>query len=52
MVSLRLLGTVDMRLSQAKNKTNNDSIVLGGLTLIIIMGDFYQFSFVNLRSLF
>ena len=52
MVFLRLLGTVDMCLSQAKSKTNNDSTVLVGLALIIIMEDFYQFSLVNTRSLF
>ena len=40
-----------MRLSQAKDKTNNDTVVLGGLTLVIVMGDFYQFSPVVERFL-
>ncbi len=40
-----------MRLSQAKGKTNNDIVVLGSLTLVIVMRDFYQFSLVVGRSL-
>ncbi len=51
MVSLRLLEMIDMRLSQAKSKTNNDTAVLGGLALVIVMGDFYQFLPVTGRSL-
>ena len=43
MVFLRLLGMIDIRFSQAKDKTNNNITVLGSLALIIIMGDFYQF---------
>ncbi len=43
MVSLKLLSTVDMRLSQAKGKINNDIAVFGGLALVIVIGDFYQF---------
>ena len=34
---------VDIRLNQAKGKTNNDTAILGGLALVIVMGDFYQF---------
>lgn len=51
MVSLKLLSTVDMRLSQAKGKTHNDTAVLGGFALIIVMGDFYQFLPLVGRSL-
>ncbi len=51
MVSLKLLSTIDRRLSQVKGKTNNDTVVLGGLTLVIVMGDFYQFPLVVGRSL-
>ncbi len=51
MVSLKLLLTVDMHLSQAKGKTNNDTTVLGGLALVIVMEDFYQFPPVVRRSL-
>ncbi len=51
MVSLRLLSIVDMRLSQAKGKTNNDITVLSALALVIVMGDFYQFPLVVGRSL-
>ncbi len=51
MVSLKLLSTVNMHLNQVKGKTNNDTTVLGGLALIIVMGDFYQFPLVVGRSL-
>ncbi len=51
MVFLKLLLTFDMHLSQAKGKTNHDIIVLAGLALVIVMGDFYQFLLVVGRSL-
>ncbi len=51
MVFLKLLLTVDMHLSQAKGKTNNNIAVLSGLALVIVMGDFYQFPLVVGRSL-
>ncbi len=51
MISLKLLSTVDIRLSQVKGKTNNNTAVLGGLALVIVMGDFYQFPVVVRRSL-
>ena len=51
MVSLKLLSTVDMHLNLAKGKTNNGIAVLGGLAMIIVMGDFYQFFPVIGRSL-
>ena len=41
MVSLKLLATVDTQLSQAKGKPDNDTSVLGGLAIVILMGDFY-----------
>ena len=50
MVFLKLLSTVNIRLSQAKGKTNNNIAILGGLALVIIMGDFYQFPPVVGRS--
>lgn len=43
MVSLKLLLTVNIQLIQAKNKTNNNIRVLGGLAFIIMIEDFYQF---------
>ncbi len=51
MVSLRLLGMIYIRLSQAKGKTNNNTAVLDGLALIIVMGDFYQFLLITEQSL-
>ncbi len=50
-VSLKLLSIVDIRLSQAKDKTNNETTVLDSLALVIVMGDFYQFAPVVGRSL-
>ena len=50
-VSLKLLLTINICLSQEKGKTNNDTTVLSGLALIIVMGDFYQFSPVVRKSL-
>ncbi len=43
MVSLKLLLTCDMCLNKVKDKTNNDTIVLSDLALVILMGVFYQF---------
>ncbi len=51
MVSLKLLSTVEMRLSQAKSKTNNDTAVLDGLALMIVIRNIYQFLLVIGRSL-
>lgn len=50
MVSLKLLGMIDICLSQAKSKTNNNIAVLDGLALVIIIEDFYQFFFITKRS--
>ena len=41
MVSLKLLSTVDIQLSQAKDKIDNNIAVLGSLAFIIMMGVFY-----------
>ena len=51
MIFLRLLGIIDIYFSQAKGKTNNDTTVLGNWILLIIIGDFYQFSLVIGRFL-
>lgn len=51
MISLKLLSIVYIRLSQAKDKTNIDIIVLGSLALVIIIGNFHQFPPVVRRSL-
>lgn len=42
MVFLELLLIVDMCLSQVKDKTNNTTIILSGLALVIVMEDFYH----------
>lgn len=51
MVSLKLLSIVDICLNQAKSETNNDTLILGSLVLIIIIRDFYQFLLVIRRYL-
>lgn len=51
MVSLRLLGIIDIHLNQAKSKTNNNTAVLGGLVLVIVMRDFYQFALITEKFL-
>ena len=51
MVSVKLLSIIDMRLSQAKGKANNNTTILGSLALVIVMRDFYQFLPVVGRSL-
>lgn len=51
MVFLKLLLTIDIHLIETKGKTNNNIPILGGLALIIIMGDFYQFFLIVRRSL-
>ena len=50
-VSLKLLATVDMYLNQAKGKTNNNTVVLSNLALVIVMRNFYKFLLVIGRSL-
>lgn len=51
MISLKLLGMIFMRLSQTKIKINNDITVLNDLSLVIVIGDFYQFFFVTKTSI-
>ena len=51
MVFLKLLLIIDMHLNQGKGKTNNDTVILGSLALVIVIGDFYQFLPVVKRSL-
>ena len=51
MVSLDFLATVDLHLGRAKSLHENSSAVLGGLSVVIFLGDFFQFSPVTGRSL-
>lgn len=43
MVSLKQLLIINIRLSQTKDKTNNNIAVWNSLAFIIIIEDFYQF---------
>ena len=40
MVLLKLVATIDAHLSEAKKKSDIDTTVLGGLAIVISMGDF------------
>lgn len=40
MIFLKLLLIINMRLGSAKDKVNNETVVLGGLALISVMEDF------------
>ena len=51
MVSLDFLVTVDLYLGRAKSLYENLSAVLGGFSVIIFLGDFFQFLPVIERSL-
>ena len=42
-MSLKFLATVDAQLSLAKEKPDTNTAVFGGLAIVILMGDFYQF---------
>ena len=42
-MSQKLLAIVDIQLIQAKKEADIDTIVYGGLAIIILMRDFYQF---------
>ena len=50
-VLLKLLATIDTQLSQAKEKPDNNTSILGGLAIAILMGDFHQFFLVLERPL-
>lgn len=45
-MSLKFLATVNTQLSQVKKKPDNDTSILGGLAIKILMKDFYQFPLV------
>lgn len=42
-ISLNLISLINMQLSQTKGKISKDTIILDSLTLVIVIGDFYQF---------
>ena len=43
MVLLNFLATVNIQLTQAKKNPDIDTAIFGGLAIVILMGDFYQF---------
>ena len=46
MVLLKLLATVNTQLNQIRKKPDTDTTVLGGLAIVTLMEDFYQFFLV------
>lgn len=46
-VSLDILITVDLYLGKAKVLHKNLSIVLSGLSMVILFGDFFNFSYIR-----
>ena len=51
MVSLKFLAKINKQLTQAKRKSPNNTAILGRLLLVIFMGDFYQFLFMDAKTL-
>lgn len=47
MIFLKLLEIIDMYFSQIKDKINNNNVVLVSWALIIVIEDFYVFSFIT-----
>jgi Helitron helicase-like domain at N-terminus/PIF1-like helicase len=51
MVSSKLMDSIDKRCRIVKNLDPNSTAVFGGLHIVIVLGDFHQFSPVRARSL-
>lgn len=44
MIDLKLLISIDQQLHKVKGLSSHSTTVFGGLSLVVLMGDFYQFS--------
>lgn len=51
MVSLKLLGTMDSQINKAKSIDTNSLALFGRLSLVVFMGDFFQFGPVGGNAL-
>ncbi len=51
MIDLKLLTSMDKQLRKAKGTNSHSTTVFGGLPLVVLMGDFYQFAPVLGRAL-
>ena len=51
MISLKLLSSMDSKIRQAKGSDKTSTALFGGLSLVIFLGDFFQFSPVGGRPL-
>lgn len=43
-VELEMLSNLEKQLAKARNLSNSSIVVFGDLSIVIVMGDFYQFS--------
>lgn len=51
MIDLKLLTSIDKQLQKAKGSSFHSITVFGGLSLVVLMGDFYQFASVLGKAL-
>ena len=51
MLDLKMLATIDQQLLHAKGLPRELMAIFGGLSLILLMGDFYQFAPIAERAL-
>ena len=51
MLDLKMFATIDQQLLQAKGLPQDSTAIFGGLSVVLLMGDFYQFAPVVRRAL-
>lgn len=51
MLDLKMFATIDQQLLQAKSLPRDSTAIFGGLSVVLLMGDFYQFAPVVGRAL-
>lgn len=51
MVSLKLRDCIDTQLGQTKEKLDNNVIIFDNVSIVIVMGNFYQFASIIGRLL-
>lgn len=51
MLDLKMFATINQQLLQAKDLLSESTAIFGGLSVVLLMGDFYQFAPVTGRAL-
>lgn len=51
MIDLKLLTSMDKQLQKARSSDISSISIFGGLSLVVLMGDFYQFAPVTGKAL-